>query len=485
MATQKNTGNTKSIVHIIIGVLLMLVIGFLPAREPITDYGMHVLGIFVGMVYLWITSSVLWPSILGIVAMMLLGHDTPGNIIAAAFGTDTVWFIIFISVLLIPMTQEHVTAFIAKFFLTRKFAQGRPWVFIYLFTFTTFVVAMVSNAVPAIMLMWAILYSIFEVSDIKRSDKISGFLVFSVVYGAALGTATFPFKGAMMIILNAFMKVSEIQVNLVGYWVLAMIVSAVLILGLVIFGKFVFKIDTSKLTNTDVNGYFTANGLVKMNARQKALLILLGVNTLLLLWPSIMPAGWWTTTMVSRLSSFGSTALILVLMMVIRMDGKPLIDFKSAAAKLGWDVVFLVAGALYVAGQLSNADSGIVPFIKTLLGSAITGGSEIVILLIFLVLGFVVTNFANNAAMGVMLMPVLFAVTQNGPYHAVVIAACLAMVLFQAFLTPAASPHASLLHGNKEWIESKDIYRYAFTISIFSVLLIALVGYPLGLVLLG
>ena len=50
MATQKNTGNTKSIVHIIIGVLLMLVIGFLPAREPITDYGMHVLGIFVGMV---------------------------------------------------------------------------------------------------------------------------------------------------------------------------------------------------------------------------------------------------------------------------------------------------------------------------------------------------------------------------------------------------------------------------------------------------
>ena len=103
----------------------------------------------------------------------------------------------------------------------------------------------------------------------------------------------------------------------------------------------------------------------------------------------------------------------------------------------------------------------------------------------FLVLGFIVTNFTNNAAMGVMLMPVLFAVTQNGPYHAVVIAACLAMVLFQAFLTPSAYPHASLLHGNKEWISAKDIYRYAVPVSLISILLIALVGYPLGLVLLG
>lgn len=484
MAAQKKN-DMKSYIHVIIGVLLMLGIGFLPAREPITEYGMHVLGIFVGMVYLWITSSVLWPSVLGIVAMMLLGQDTPGNIIAAAFGTDTVWFIIFISVLLIPMTQEHVTEFIAKFFLTRKFAQGRPWVFIYLFTFTTFVVAMIANAVPAIMLMWAILYSIFEVSSIKRSDSISGYLVFSVVYGAALGTATFPFKGAMMIILNAFTKVSEIPVNMVGYWILAMIVSAVLILALVILGKFVFKIDTSKLTNTDVNGYFTAKGLVKMSIRQKSLLILLAVNTLLLVWPSVMPKGWWTTTMVNRMGSFGSTALVLVVMMVVRMEGKPLIDYKSAATKLGWDIVFLVAAALYVAGQLSNADSGIVPFIKTLLGSVITGGSEIWILLFFLALGFIVTNFANNAAMGVMLMPVLFAATQNGPYHAVVIAACLAMVLFQAFLTPSASPHASLLHGNKEWISAKDIYRYAVPVSLISILLIALVGYPLGLVLLG
>ena len=484
MSNVKKNNYTKKLIHAVIGVALMILIGLIPAKEPITPYGMHVLGIFVGMVYLWITSGVLWPSILGIVAMMLLGHMTPAAVIAAAFGTDTVWFIIFISILLIPMTQEHVTEFIAKFFLTRKFAQGKPWVFIFMFVFTTFVVAMIANAVPAIMLMWAILYSIFEVSNIKPGEKLSSFMAFSVVFGSALGTASFPFKGALLIILNAYRTVSEQTINPVSFWIFAMIISVLLILCLVLFGKFVFKIDTSKLTNTDVNGYFTAKGLVKMNARQKALLILLGVNTLLLLWPSVMPASWWITTMISRLSSFGSTALILVLMMVLEIDSKPLIDFKTAASRLSWDTVFLVAAALFVAGQLSNADSGIVAFIKGTLGTLISGGSEIFILIFFLVLGFIVTNFANNAAMGVMLMPVLYAVTAGGNYHPIVIAGCLAMVLFQAFLTPSASPHASLLHGNKEWIQSNEIYRYAFTLSLFAVALIALVGYPLGLLLL-
>ena len=468
-----------------IGILLMVGIGILPAREPITDYGMHVLGIFVGMVYLWITSGVLWPSILGIAGMMLLGHDTSAAIIQSALGSDTVWFIIFISVLLIPMTQEHVTEFIAKFFLTRKFAQGKPWVFIFMFVFTTFVVAMIANAVPAIMLMWAILYSIFEVSEITPKDKLSGFMIFAVVFGSALGTSAFPFKGAVLIILNAFMKVSEQQINMVSYWILAMIICVILILGLVLFGKYLFRIDTSKLTNTDVNGYFKSKGLITMNARQKMLLIILGINTLLLLWPSVMPGEWLLTTMISRLSSWGCTALVLVLMMVLEIDGKPLINFSQAATKVSWDTVFLVASALFVAGQLSNADTGIVAFIKGMLGSFISGGSEIMILLLFLILGFVLTNFANNAAMGVMLMPVLYAVTENGPYHAAVIAACLAMVLFQAFLTPSASPHASLLHGNKEWIGLNDIYRYAVVASLFAILVIALIGYPLGLVILG
>ena len=68
---------------------LSLAIGFgfmfgfplLPAIEPITEVGMTVLGVFLGMVILWSTMDTAWPSILGLLLVALsgyLGPDTSG-----------------------------------------------------------------------------------------------------------------------------------------------------------------------------------------------------------------------------------------------------------------------------------------------------------------------------------------------------------------------------------------------------------------------
>ncbi len=484
LSDQKKTGK-GNFVHVAIGCILMLGIGFLPPAAPITEYGMKVLGIFVGMIYLWITCSVLWPSILGIIGMLLVGQSSASDIIASALGNDQVWFIIFIGILLVPMTQEHVTDYIAKFFLTRKISRNRPWAFSFLFFYATFVVAMIANAVPAIMLMWAILYSILNVGNIKSGEKFATHMIFGVVYASALGTSAFPFKGAAMIILNAYRTVSGAEINPVGYWIVALVVCTILLISYTLFGKYVLHIDVSKITSVDAKQYFESKGLITMSARQKTLLGMLGVNTVLLLWPSIMPSGWLISTYISRLSSWGSVALVMVIMMIIPVEGKPLLNFNQAAAKVEWGTVFLVASALYVAGELSTEATGIVAYIEQLFTASSLFGSEIAILFFFLLVGFIVTNFANNAAMGVMLMPILYAVTRSGNYHSIAIAACLAMVLFQAFLTPSASPHASLLHGNKDWITLKEIYFYGFSVSIYSILVIAAVGMPLGILILN
>jgi len=481
----KEKSKYYDLIQMMVGCLIMFGIGKIPPVEPITQYGMQVLGVFVGMIYLWISVGVLWPSILGIAAMMLLGHAKPASIIQAAFGSDTVWFVIFIGIFIVPLNQEHVTEFIAKFFLTRKITKGHPWIFLFFFIFATFVVAMVTNAVPSILLMWAILYSILDALEIKPGNKFGGFMVFSVVFGAALGTAAFPFKGAVLTILNAYTAASEIAVDKVSYWFVAVLVGLVMMVSFVLFGKFVLHLDASKLSEVDANQYFIDRGFDKMSTRQKALLAMLGVNTLLLLWPSVMPKAWVITGLVSRLSSWGSTALVMVVMMVVQVEGKPLMNFKQSAAKLEWSTVFLVASALYVAGQLSAEDTGIVPYIANVFGSLISGGSEMLIVMFFLVVGLIVTNFANNAAMGAMLMPLVYAITSTGGYHGVAVAACLAMILFEAYLTPSASVHASLLHGNREWISLKEIYVYGSVTCIYALVVIALIGRPLAVLFLG
>lgn len=64
----------KMLVHSAIGLSFMLLFPLLPPFEPITPVGMHILGIFIGMVYLWSALNSIWPSIFGIVL-----RDSPAS----------------------------------------------------------------------------------------------------------------------------------------------------------------------------------------------------------------------------------------------------------------------------------------------------------------------------------------------------------------------------------------------------------------------
>ena len=63
-------GNTLYYLHSTIGLLLIFGFGHLPPFGTVTPVGMQVLGIFAGMIYLWSFVSVLWPSLLGIIALV-------------------------------------------------------------------------------------------------------------------------------------------------------------------------------------------------------------------------------------------------------------------------------------------------------------------------------------------------------------------------------------------------------------------------------
>ena len=64
MANEAKKGIVRSkayYVNAIVGVVLMFGIGFIPPVEPITEMGMKVLGIFIGMIYLFSACDVHWP----------------------------------------------------------------------------------------------------------------------------------------------------------------------------------------------------------------------------------------------------------------------------------------------------------------------------------------------------------------------------------------------------------------------------------------
>lgn len=68
MAKQQGKSNTFYL-HCLIGLLLMFGPWLIPPFEPVTPIGMRILGIFLGLIYMWTFVGSLWPSLLGILAM--------------------------------------------------------------------------------------------------------------------------------------------------------------------------------------------------------------------------------------------------------------------------------------------------------------------------------------------------------------------------------------------------------------------------------
>lgn len=114
-------------VHVIITVALMLVIGMLPPVAPLTQYGMQVIGILVGVVYGMSMVDVFWPSLCAILGLAITSGNM-SSVLASSVGSDVVWGMIMIFIILFALQREGV----AKFFATPSSAgrsSGAPWLF--------------------------------------------------------------------------------------------------------------------------------------------------------------------------------------------------------------------------------------------------------------------------------------------------------------------------------------------------------------------
>ncbi|MDE6169468.1 MAG: hypothetical protein K2G28_13540, partial [Acetatifactor sp.] len=94
------THNIKSVrywINVAIGLAFMFFFQFIPPFGSVTEVGMRVFGIFIGMVYMWATVDGIWPELVGMVLIGLSGYvqDLTGYnavkaVFVGAFGSETV-----------------------------------------------------------------------------------------------------------------------------------------------------------------------------------------------------------------------------------------------------------------------------------------------------------------------------------------------------------------------------------------------------------
>ena len=131
MATDSSdkSGNVVYYLHCLIGALFMFGFRFLPAPAPITPYGMQVLGVFLGLIYMWSFVDTLWPSCLGLFALCLTDYGTTAQVTAASFGNATAVMLFLFLGIVVVIEQSGLATWLANKFLSIKAFKGRPWLF--------------------------------------------------------------------------------------------------------------------------------------------------------------------------------------------------------------------------------------------------------------------------------------------------------------------------------------------------------------------
>ena len=91
MANAVNKQERTTLIHSLIGVIIMIFFRFLPISLPeVTDVGMEVLGIFLGTLYLWTFVDPLWGSLLSIAMLGFSSYSNMSAILSSAFGSPVV-----------------------------------------------------------------------------------------------------------------------------------------------------------------------------------------------------------------------------------------------------------------------------------------------------------------------------------------------------------------------------------------------------------
>lgn len=465
---------TKDYIKMAIFFLIIFGFGFLPAPAPLTPYGMKTLGIFIGLVFGWCTIGMLWPSIVGILAMAILGILPLKTILANGWGSTTMVLIFFMMMISKNLEKAGISNFVALWFISRKIVLGKPWLFSYSFLIAIALISTMTSAVATILLGWAIFYGVASEIKAEKYAPYSTFMVVGIVVASSLGNGLFPFRTVGAVAFALMTQISGEVLNNFVYTVWAFGMCFFLLAIYILLGKYLFRVPVDALKNLNEE-YFVTKDL-SLNRRQKVMLALMLLLIVLMLLPSITPATWITSVLFQKVQATGIAALICLAMCLISVDGQALMEPRSVIREgVSWDVMFLGAAVLPLAnGVFSSEEAGINAFLTQMLSPIVADKSSIMFLILTIVISTVITNFVIDMTVPTIFFPAFYPIGLAMGVHPVVLMVVIVYACYMALLMPSASPMAAMMFGNSDWVRTKDLYKYCGTFIVIATIICCL-----------
>ena len=308
---------TKYYIHTLICLLIMFTFQFIPPfTDKITPTGMNALGIFLGVLYGWTFIGMIWPSLLGMVACGFTGLMTVKESFLQGFGADIVIITLFVFIFAAFMEESGLNRWIANWFISRKIAIGRPYIFLAMMIMSAWVLSMFTYIFAAIIVLWSVFYNISHELGLTKCSPFVNCVLFGIVLGGTLGAITLPFNPMDVIVLGMMQSSVGLTVNYVTFSVFNLFFGVIIVILYTLACKFIFRPDAGALSEK-VDRFSHLRGQ-HMNTQQKIAMVTLIVFLSMLLLPGVLPKNWPVIAQLSTLNVSGSAVVVLIALMIIR-----------------------------------------------------------------------------------------------------------------------------------------------------------------------
>lgn len=470
------------IVHLAIMFVCMFGIGAIPAPEPITPLGMRILGIFVGMLWGWTFLDMVFPCLFGVVMVGFTGIMNYANckeVFMAHFNNDNFIFIIFILIFVGLLMELNVVSYVANWIVSRKFLRGKPWLTCYFILLGVLAMGMIAQPFPAIFFFWEVLYQICGMYGYEKKEKWPTLMLIGVSIAAILSMVTCPYRAFVVMLMTSFTNATGSEaVSYLQYFAYSLPITLILLAAYIFTCKYIFKVDVSKIADIEIDKIVTVE---KASYEQKIGLTALFVFLIMIFVPTILPDTWAITMLFNKIGNTGICILAIAILLLVRHNGKRVIDFQSAASKgVGWEIVIISFVLVTFTGYLTNASTGISAFLNLHLGNLLGGLSPLTLMIVLTILAAILTNFANNVVVGSILIVIGCTLGSACGANLVLLTMMITFGCTLGFLTPAATPYIAVAFANQEWINATDIYKYGSVIMAVFLIVFCVLGIVWG-----
>lgn len=483
-------------IKVAVGLILMIGFQFIPSPAPITQSGLALLGMFLGLIFLYSCVDSVWPNIIAMCIFALhafniypdaaqnSGIDIAGS---KVFGGDIPFFIIGMLILNYALENCGLLRRIALWFVTRKVARKSPWAFTFMLFLATLVLSLFMDVSPTTVVMLAVAHSIFENLGFKKGDSWPRMVVTAITWIVCIGFWMTPIGHNIVILFTGMMAAATgHSVGLFDYMLVGIPVGFVLFLLMFLYFRFVCRPDVSHFQEVDFNVVENMRP-GRMDTRERITAWVGGITLFLLIAPGfldvVLPGNSFSSLMNGLATTFVIYAAIAVLA-IIRVNGKAILDIPEACSRISWPQVILVGTIVMVALAMSEGTTGIPQWLSTYVGPILTNGSPLFTLTVIAAICVVLTNIMNNVAVGAIFCTICAPLCESAGLNPFIMTMVITICSQMGFTTPAAFPTIALATSD-EYCNSNYVLRHGLSMTVLSLVVSVLMIYPLSLVVFG